>query len=237
MVNLVVPMAGEGSRFKKAGYKLPKPLIDVNGEEMMFRAIESIRPKRHLYRFIFIVQSLHCSLYNIDEKLRYRYPGCLIVKIQLSTNGSAISVLSASHLIYDGPVILSVCDAIQMIDIDDFIDKAEGKTGLMATFEDPEMTGKWCYTHLEAEGYQQIKEKSAISTHANTGVWYFEKGLDLIKGITNVISNGDKINDEYYVTMAYNYIEGVDVYPAGFIPLGVPDELEDYLTGTYKEYK
>ena len=236
-IDIVVPMAGNGSRFSIAGYNLPKPLLDVDGEEMMFRAIESIKPKRHEYRFIFIVQSIHCKLYEIDSRLRNRYPDCFIVTTQKGNNGSAITILSASSLIYNNPVIVSVCDAIQLIDIDDFIDNAEYKGGLMATFEDKELTNKWCYTKLEKEGGQQIKEKCAISTHASTGVWYFKSGLDLLRGIIDTIYNKDKVNDEYYVTMAYNYIKNVDIYPAGFIPLGVPEELESYRNKTHKEYK
>ena len=45
MINIVIPMAGRGSRFASAGFELPKPLIDVMGKPMIDWVIDNIAPK------------------------------------------------------------------------------------------------------------------------------------------------------------------------------------------------
>lgn len=230
-LKIVMPCAGLGKRFAVEGYELPKPLIDAGGKPIMQLAIESLRPKRHDYQFIFIVQKEHCDKYQIDKKLKEIEPNCEIVTIDGVTEGSGISVLAASHLTYNHEIIISVCDSMHIIDIDDFIDCARDAQydGLMATFETD--SGYWCYTELDKKGkFVRCKEKEHISTHANTGVWYFGSGLDYIWSMTQVILHDDRVNNEFYSTMAYNYLGGdIGIYNAGFIPLGIPSELEAYL--------
>ena len=68
MLNIVIPMAGRGSRFADAGYELPKPLIDVNGKPMIEVVTANIRPKCD-HRFIYICQVEHLNKYN----LRHHY--------------------------------------------------------------------------------------------------------------------------------------------------------------------
>ena len=53
MLNIVVPMAGRGSRFANAGYKLPKPLIMVHDKPMIQYVTNNIRPKKE-HRFIYL---------------------------------------------------------------------------------------------------------------------------------------------------------------------------------------
>ena len=50
MINIVIPMAGRGSRFAKAGYIKPKPLIDVHGKPMIEYVTKNIAPQEeHLF--------------------------------------------------------------------------------------------------------------------------------------------------------------------------------------------
>ena len=66
MINIVVPMAGRGSRFAKVGYVMPKPLIDVNGRYMIEYVIQNVRPKKE-YRFIFLCLQEHLEKYNLED--------------------------------------------------------------------------------------------------------------------------------------------------------------------------
>lgn len=63
MLNIVVPMAGLGSRFVQAGYQMPKPLIDIHGRPMIEYVVNNIRPKQN-HRFIFICQEEHIKKYD-----------------------------------------------------------------------------------------------------------------------------------------------------------------------------
>ena len=47
----IIPMAGEGIRFADQGYRLPKPLIPINGVPMVVRAAKCL-PDADLWIFI-----------------------------------------------------------------------------------------------------------------------------------------------------------------------------------------
>ena len=47
----IMPMAGDGKRFIEAGYKIPKPLIDIDGEPMFVKSAKCM-PKADLWIFV-----------------------------------------------------------------------------------------------------------------------------------------------------------------------------------------
>ena len=61
-LNVLIPMAGAGSRFEKAGYTFPKPLIEVEGKPMIQLVVENLNIDAN---FIFIVQKKHMEQYNL----------------------------------------------------------------------------------------------------------------------------------------------------------------------------
>jgi len=227
-LKIVIPCAGKGQRFADAGYEVLKPLIDVNGRLMVDRVIDSLRPKRHDYQFIFIVLKEHCLRYGIDEILKRIEPNSQIVVIDKYTEGSGITLLSASHLIYNDEVIVSVCDTQSLLDIDDFIDKTQGKDGLIATFETEQ--SHFCFVELNDKGFVRCKEKEHISSHASTGIWYFDSGAKLISALCEGIYANDRVNNEFFSTIAYNYLKStnIGIYDTKVISMGTPKELEEY---------
>ena len=74
-MNIVIPMAGAGSRFQEAGYALPKPLIDVKGKPMIQVAVENINIDGN---YIFIVQKEHRQRYNLDTIIVAVYIVCIV---------------------------------------------------------------------------------------------------------------------------------------------------------------
>lgn len=229
MIKIIIPMAGLGQRFKDAGYSNWKPLIKVNGEIMIKTVVESLRPKKHNYEFIFIVRKDCCENYLIDKILKEIEPNCKIVKIEEKTEGSGITLLSAGHLIYNDEIIVSVCDTKSIIDIDDFIDRAKGKDGLIATFETN--LSHFCFVELNKDGFVRCKEKERISTHASTGIWYFANGAKMLAALCKGIYHNDRVNNEFYSTIAYNYLESknIDIYNTKIISMGTPEELNEYI--------
>jgi hypothetical protein len=53
-LNVLIPMAGQGSRFAKAGYTFPKPLIEIENKPMIQWVINSIDINAN---YIFLIQN------------------------------------------------------------------------------------------------------------------------------------------------------------------------------------
>jgi NDP-sugar pyrophosphorylase family protein len=107
-MNIIVPMAGAGSRFEKAGYTFPKPLIEVKGQPMIAKVVENLNLQG---RYIFLVQKTHYDKYDLKNLLNLIAPGCEIVQIEGLTEGAACTVLKARDLIdNDTPLIISNSD-------------------------------------------------------------------------------------------------------------------------------
>jgi NDP-sugar pyrophosphorylase family protein len=116
MINIVIPMAGHGSRFSKAGYKEPKPLIPIKGKPMIELVIENLKPSKE-HRFIFICQSEHLRDYYLRDLLEKKSPGCKIIEVTQVTEGAACSVLLAKEFINNqDQLMIANCD--QYIDVD-----------------------------------------------------------------------------------------------------------------------
>ena len=110
MINVVVPMAGAGSRFSAAGYTKPKPIIDVMGKPMIQWVIENLTTDVE-HRFIFICQKEHQKKFSIDRILEELRPGSLVIGIDGLTQGAAETVLFAAHLIdNEEPLVLANSD-------------------------------------------------------------------------------------------------------------------------------
>jgi len=92
MLNIVVPMAGRGSRFQQVGYVDPKPLIQVAGKSMIERVISNLTPSTE-HRFIFICQREHLLSYPIEACLLAATPGCVVLTVDRVTEGAACTVL------------------------------------------------------------------------------------------------------------------------------------------------
>src|SRR5438093_692821 len=122
MLNIVIPMAGRGSRFTNAGYTLPKPLIPLGGRPMIAWVIENIRPARP-HRFIFLCLAEHLDRYpNVAAEICRLCPGCEIVPVHTVTEGAACTVLLAREFIDSAdPMMIANSDQIVDLPIDDYL--------------------------------------------------------------------------------------------------------------------
>ena len=102
-MNVLIPMAGAGSRFQQAGYTFPKPLIEVRGKPMIQLVVENLNIDA---RHIFVVQKEHYEKYNLKHLLSLISPGCEIVQVDGMTEGAACTTLLAKEFIdNDEPLI------------------------------------------------------------------------------------------------------------------------------------
>jgi len=205
MLNIVIPMAGRGSRFQKQGYTLPKPLISVHGKPMIELVINNLRPKCS-HRFIFLCLQEHIDLYNIDEKLRKLVPDCEIVIVNQVTEGAACTVLLAKDYINNSDQLM-IANSDQWVDIDinDYLEvmNQEGVDGLIMTMraDDP----KWSFVRFDASGrVSEVVEKEVVSNEATVGIYNYRLGSDFVSSAESMIAKSLRVNNEFYVAPVYN---------------------------------
>lgn len=238
MLNIVVPMAGAGSRFQKAGYNLPKPLISVNGIPMIRVIIENLKPSTP-HRFIFICQKAHADEYDLQLKMSAWAPGSEVVMVNGLTEGAACTVLAAEKLINsDEPLMIANSDQYVDVDIDVYLDvmKMENLDGLIMTMkaDDP----KWSFVGMRGGLVTRVVEKEVISDEATVGIYNFRRGRDFVDAAYDMIQKNLRVNNEFYVAPTYNQLIGrgarIGIYNVGeeangMYGLGIPKDLELFL--------
>lgn len=170
-LNIVIPMAGLGSRFANVGYKLPKPLIDVNGKPMIRVVVENMNINAH---YIFIAMKKHVEEYDVENVIReVTCSNYTIRTIDELTEGSACTVLKVRDIIdNDNPMMLANSDQYLEWDPYEFLVKTQGVDGLISCFEADHP--KWSYAKTDNDGkVTEVAEKKVISNLATTGTpWY-----------------------------------------------------------------
>lgn len=232
-MNVLIPMAGRGSRFAKEGFTFPKPLIEVNGKPMIEVVVDNINIEAN---HIFIVQKEHYEKYNLEETLNRVYENCTIVQIEDVTEGAACTTLLAREFIdNDEPLLIANSDQFVEWDSNEFMYSMVGDNtdGGILTF--PSKHPKWSYAKLDEDGYvTRVEEKKPISDKATVGIYYWTKGSDYVKYADKMIEEEKKVNNEYYVCPVYNEaIEDGKKIKIFDIPrmwgLGTPEDLDYFL--------
>jgi NDP-sugar pyrophosphorylase family protein len=230
-VNVLIPMAGLGSRFADSGYRDPKPMIDVNGKPMIAAVIDSLDIDA---QYIFIVQQEHINKYSVDILLSDLVPGCRIVSIDGITEGAASTTLHARHII-DNDTPLVIANSDQIVEWDSVVFKTLTKrNNVIATFVDESMNPKWSFSKLHNAVITEVAEKDPISQIANVGIYGWSKGSDYVKYAQQMIEKNIRTNNEFYIAPVYNeaIADGKIVMPY-FVDamhgVGTPEDLEEYL--------
>jgi len=232
-VNVLIPMAGAGSRFSKVGFKLPKPLIDVNGKPMIQHVVDNLNIDAH---YIFVVQKEHAEKYNVKAYLELMAPGCSVVLTDGLTEGAACTTLLAKEFI-DNDKHLLIANSDQFVEWSscDFMysmlcDDADG--GILTFLADDP---KWSYVRLGEDGYAcEVAEKKVISNEATVGIYYWKKGSEYVRLAEQMISKNIRVNNEFYVCPVYNEAfaerHRVKIFRADKMwGLGTPEDLEFFL--------
>lgn len=242
-LNIVIPMAGLGSRFSKAGYDLPKPLIDVCGKPMIEVVVNNLKPQMP-HKFIFICQNEHIKKYGLKELLQRLDDDVEIIGIDGITEGQVCTVLKAENLIdNDSPLMTANSDQFIDFDINKYLELASNYDGFIMTMNsnDP----KWSYAKVDESGTViETAEKKVISNLATVGIFNFKRGKDLVKNAKLMIADNVRTNNEFYTCPVYNYlIKGgakVGVYNIGsefngMYGLGTPADLKFFIDNAILE--
>ena len=224
--NVAIPAAGDGERFKAAGYEVPKPFIPINGKCMIEHVIDNVaRPQDNV---ILICRSEHAL--HIPESIMAR-PNVLFKFLPHRTEGTACTLLSVRQWI-DNDDELIIANADQYVDYDrnEFEQNCASFEAVIQTFQADHP--KWSYARVNEGGIKvvEVAEKRVISEHATTGVYYFRRGSDFCLGADVMIGKDIRVNGEFYTCPVFN--ELVDTRIVGISPcrhmygFGLPADLE-----------
>lgn len=234
-------MAGRGSRFSEAGYKLPKPLIDVNGMPMIELVIKNLTPRTFEPRFILICQSniLKSESFNsLLESINCEYK---IIPIDYITNGAAETVLLARDYIdNDNHLMIANCDQFVDINIDHYLNHAFKYDACIMTMKANHP--KWSYIKYKNNKIVDVVEKEVVSDDATVGIYNYSSGRLFVHSADEMISKNIRVNNEFYVAPVYKEIielgMSISTYDisGNMYGLGTPEDLESFINTESLQY-
>lgn len=234
-MNIVIPIAGLGNRFKDSGFDLPKPLIDINGVPMIEKAIRSLDI---IGQYIFIIRETECAN-DLCDVLKNVIPDCVIKKIDYVTDGPACTVDHVREYINNSSeLVVANCDQIMWWNGSSFLNYCRHSIfdGVIVTYNNN--TSKNSYARIDRKGNVLcVKEKEVISNISLNGVHYWKRGDYFVSSYDEMVNAKDvSENGEYYVGPTYNYMIAsgrlVGIY---HIPefqhhaVGTPEDLREYI--------
>jgi len=237
-LNVLIPMAGAGSRFTDAGYTFPKPLIEVRGKSMIQVVVDNIGLDANYH---FVVQKEHREKYNLDTMLNLIAENCKVIEVDGLTEGAACTALLAKKFINNNqPLFFANSD--QWVDWDpvEFMYKMQEtkSDGGIVTFEANHP--KWSFAKTNDDGIvTEVAEKKPISTNATVGYYYWKHGSDFVKYAEEMIGKNIRVNNEFYVCPVYNQaIEDGKIIrisrAKAMWGLGTPEDLDYYVKNKEK---
>lgn len=239
-LHIVMPMAGEGSRFKKEGWTTPKPLISLHGQPLFIHAISSVRASDIKLKYSFIVRQEHINEYKIDDKIKSYLPEANVFSVFKTTRGAVETCLMAESVIEDADaVIVMDCDlefrshSFMQI-IRDLLNQEETEVqgGALVSFDS--YAPRYSYAELNDEGLViRTAEKEVISNHALCGAYLFSSGKKFKQVAHRLLDEPEFKKPEYYVSLLFNYLlaDGETVRLAKmeeYYSYGTPEELQKY---------
>lgn len=231
---VVIPMAGLGDRFRKAGYKKPKPFIDVKGQKMINIVLNDVIPENCEEVFLVSLRENNATEEIKDLDIKNKNAKVMVLELDKLTDGALQTILAAEEKIRDSSVIICNCDQKVNFDVNDFIKKSENFDGGLITFKS--QNSHHSYIHREGDIITNIIEKEVISSDAVTGVYYIKDANEFINAAKSVIKFNKKEKGEFYVSSALQLLiyKGLKLisYEAESIMLGTPEELEKYINTT-----
>lgn len=245
-LNIVIPMAGSGSRFARSDFSLPKPLIPIADKPMYRYAVDCL-PLDLADQLIFIIKKNEFSQVLVED-IQATYGchyHCNILQLEEETQGQAETVLkSAAFLNLDFPTLVHNCDTYIATRIPWQVIMQRTLDGAIVTFTAHET--RWSYVLLDSEQVRvtDMQEKKVISSHASTGTYYFKNTSYLLDTINFIIEKDFREGNEYYLSTVYRImlqdkknIISIPIPKKDFFCFGTPEDLVNSLNAMYLTYK
>ena len=236
-INVLIPAAGEGSRFAKQHWGKPKPFIDVDGKMMLEHVIANVCPANASPTVL--LRAEHMKACDREVQL-LRGMGTTIRSVDRLTEGTACTVLLArTSFDNDRPLLIANSDQWVDFDCSAFIDDCLERNldGSILVFRDVLMDPKWSFARIDERGLVvEVAEKRAISDLATVGIYLFRRGSDFVRAAVDMIACNDRVNNEFYTCPTYNYMirngARIGVYEVAanaMKGLGTPEDLTAFL--------
>ena len=249
-MNILIPMAGDGSRFAKKGYTVHKPILPLTCRfsrkivPLVVGAVQDIPVdlERDDVNLLFIMRDFHMAD-GVDQELLRHFPRAKFIAIDALSDGQASTCLHARlQFDVDVPLMIAACDNGMDIPRATFERRSRDAEALIFTFrgnesvvENPESYG---WVHASGEIATNISIKLPISCtpledHAVVGTFWFKNGRDFFTAADKMIAANDQINGEFYVDQIFKYLLdlGRDVRVIEvdrYLCWGTPEDYEAY---------
>lgn len=243
-MQIVVPMSGFGERFRRAGYKVPKPLISIEGKPIISHVVDMFPGNNE---FIFICNQDHLDNTDMRQILASSCSGnnYQIISIPQHKLGPVYAVTRAFDAIkLDEQVVVNYCDFTCYWNFQDFqtwvnSNQCDGALPAYRGFH-PHSLGSTNYAYIREENnkFLEIKEKEPFTSdrmneYASSGTYYFSKGAYIVKYFQELIDKNISLNGEYYCSLVYNlmHADGLDsqIYELEhFMQWGTPEDVDEY---------
>ena len=248
-LHIIMAMAGEGNRFKEAGYTVPKPLIKVEGIELFRRAIGSFdyyctQTNITETKYTFIVRSEFISDYEIDKKIKMYYPNANVLAVEKTTRGALETLMIAKDYIDDDDCVVSIdCDIQFNSKTYDYkiMNRRIVDSAIPMVMSFYSKNPIYSFVKVVDGIGVGVAEKNPISNYALGGCYYLGLGKNLKKAAKQYIEDfesGKIQTKELYLSLVINYIKdiidkNIEVYDMNFHydhywSFGTPYDLENY---------
>jgi len=243
-MQIVIPMSGFGERFRQVGYKVPKPLIEVEGKQIIGHVIDMFPGETD---FIFICNNEHLnnSTFALKQILLELCPTARILGINAHKLGPVYAIQQAENLLdMTKPVVVNYCDFTCYWDwfsFKKFVSKTQCQ-GAIPAYKGfhPHTLGNTNYAYMKVSDgrVSDIQEKlpytnNRMEEYASSGTYYFATADIMSKAFKYVVEKELAVNSEFYVSLAYKYLleklQSTLVYPLQhFMQWGTPQDLNEY---------
>ena len=239
-MKILIPMAGEGSRFVKEGYTFPKPLIDVRGKPMIQSVVENLDFD---CEYVFLVRKKHIEQYSglIDTLDRITNGRFNYVAVDGLTEGAACTALLAEQYINNDEGLL-IANSDQHIEYEreNFITlkSLTNTDAIVYTFN--AVHPKWSFVKTNSRGFvTEVAEKRPISNIATCGIYWYRRGADFVRYAKQMIEKDIRVNNEFYIAPVYNELiqDGktlIPFYVHKMWGIGTPEDLRYFLEKSKK---
>ena len=235
----IMPMAGDGIRLKKAGYVVPKPLIDFQGEPMFIKSAKCM-PNADLW--IFITKEEFIKNNKIDKIIKKNFKNSEIITVDKTTEGQASSCYLSKKFLNNGDnIFINSCDSFRSYNKKNYENKIKNSEIVVFSTDvkpvhrtNPKSYG-WIKKNKNKEFELSCKKPFSINLKNErpiVGSFAFSKATVFIEALDRLFYNKLKINNEYYLDMAiFTAIEmgfKIDELKVEeYIDLGNSEELEN----------
>lgn len=242
-MQIIIPMSGIGKRFLEAGYKIPKPLIEVDGKPIIEHVVNLFPGEANI---TFICNQEHLVTTNMREILNRIAPKGEIIAIAPHKKGPVFAVAQIfDKIVDDEEVIVNYCDFGTYWDYQDFLSSVHslGADGAIPSYRGfhPHMLGSTNYAFIRDDNQWlvEIKEKEPFTNNrmnefASNGTYYFKKGAYVKKYFQHLIDENIHLNGEFYVSLVYNLLQRAGLKPFVYeiqhmLQWGTPEDVQEYV--------